>query len=108
MFLSSSHLHQTIHASAIRIQLTINNRYADFPHRSVMGTVFGVEMPVASLPDVVQGKLCAATDPHRRTTKRQKDAVDLARLAESHPHVFSLIPPGTIPTVDEIRPPQNP
>jgi len=92
--------------SRLRIQITINSRYGGFPARAVEGTLFGVSLPIASLADVVQGKLWAATDPARRATKRQKDAVDLARLAESHPKVFSLIPPGLIATVDEIRPPR--
>lgn len=90
--------------SRLRIQITINNRYGGFPSRAVHGTLFGVEMPIACLADVVQGKLWAATDPSRRSTKRQKDAVDLARLAEFHPEVFAMIPVGTFPGVDEIRP----
>jgi hypothetical protein len=63
-------------------------------------------MPVASLMDVVQGKLWAATDPERRASKRAKDAADLIRLAESHPQVFQLVPPGVIAGLDEIRPAQ--
>jgi hypothetical protein len=60
-------------------------------------------MPVACLADVVQGKLWAATDPARRASKRAKDAADLIRLAESHSQVFALVPPGTLPGLDEIR-----
>lgn len=97
-------LNATLPGSRLRIQITINNRYGNFPSRAVVGTLFGVELPIAALADVVQGKLWAATDPTRRATKRQKDAVDLARLAEAHPEVFSLIAPGLIPAVDEIRP----
>jgi hypothetical protein len=90
--------------SRLRIQITINSRYGGFPARAEEGTLFGVALRIASLADVVQGKLWAATDPERRATKRQKDAVDLARLAEAHPEVFSMIPRGLIATVDEIRP----
>lgn len=90
--------------SRLRIQITINSRYSTFPNRAVTGILFGVEMPIACLADVVQGKLWAATDPARRPTKRQKDAVDLARIAEAHPEVFAMIAPGAIATVDEIRP----
>jgi hypothetical protein len=90
--------------SRLRIQITINSRYGGFPARAQEGNLFGVTLPIASLADVVQGKLWAATDPARRATKRQKDAVDLARLAEAHPEVFSMIPQGLIATVDEIRP----
>lgn len=90
--------------SRLRIQITVNGRYGGFPARAVPGVLFGVQMPVACLPDLVQGKLWAATDPARRATKRRKDALDLARLAEACPNVFTLIPPGTLAAVDEIRP----
>lgn len=90
--------------SRLRIQITVNSRYGEFPARATTGTLFGVEMPIACLPDLVQGKLWAAIDPARRTTKRQKDALDLARLAEAHPTVFEMIPTGSVPAVDEIRP----
>lgn len=90
--------------SRLRIQLTINSRYGSFPSRAVMGTIFGIQMPIASLPDVVQGKLWAATDPSRRASKRAKDAADLIRLAETHGEVFTLVPAGILPGLDEIRP----
>jgi Nucleotidyl transferase AbiEii toxin, Type IV TA system len=97
-------LNATHPGSRLRIQITINDRYRAFPSRAVTGTLFGVEMPIACLADVVQGKLWAATDPTRRKTKRQKDAVDIARLAEAHSEVFTLVPPGVLPGLDEIRP----
>lgn len=97
-------LNASLPGSRLRIQITINSRYGTFPSRAVPATIFGVQMPVACLADLVQGKLWAATDPSRRATKRQKDAVDIARLAEAHPEVFDMIPPGILPGVDEIRP----
>jgi hypothetical protein len=90
--------------SRLRIQVTVNSRYGSYPSRAVSATIFGVKMPVACLADVVQGKLWAATDPTRRPTKRQKDAVDIARLAEAHPEVFDMVPKGILPGLDEIRP----
>lgn len=97
-------LNATYPGSRLRIQVTINSRYSTFPDRAQKGTIFGIEMPVASLPDVVQGKLWAATDPARRASKRAKDAADLIRLAESHPEVFSIVRRGVLPGLDEIRP----
>lgn len=97
-------LNASLPGSRLRIQITINSRYGDFPGRAVIGTLFGVELPIACLADVVQGKLWAATDPNRRPTKRQKDAVDIARLAEADPQVFTLVPAGILPGLDEIRP----
>jgi hypothetical protein len=99
-------LNAQLPGSRLRIQITINSRYGEFPSRSVPGVVFGVEMPVACLEDVVRGKLWAVSDPARRASKRAKDAADLIRLAESHPQVFHQVPPGVIAGLDEIRPPQ--
>lgn len=53
--------------------------------------------------DLVRGKLWAAADPTRRASKRQKDRLDLTRLAESHPSIVPLIPAGLIPKVDQLR-----
>lgn len=91
--------------SRLRIQITINHRYGSFPSRAVEGVVFGVALPVASLPDIVQGKLWAATDPARRSSERAKDEADLVRIWESHPHVLPLIPPGTFARIDQLRNP---
>jgi len=96
-------LNATLPGSRLRIQITINSRYGSFPSRAVIGTLFGVELPIASLPDVVQGKLWAATDPARRKSKRMKDETDLARLAELHPEVLAMIPEGLLSGVDELR-----
>ncbi len=98
-------LNATQPGSRLRVQITINDRYASFPCRAVTGTIFGVEMPVACLEDVVQGKLWAAIDPAYLRNKRSADELDLMRLAESHPVVFDLVPPGVLPGLDEIRPP---
>ena len=65
--------------SRLRLQITINARYAAFPSRAAPASVFGVNMSVASLADLVQGELWAATDPARRATKRQKDRLDWQR-----------------------------
>ncbi len=97
-------LNAELPGSRLRIQITINSRYGSFPGRAIPGEVFGVHMPIACLADVVQGKLWAATDSTRRPTKRQKDALDIARLAEVHPEVFQMIAQGILPALDEIRP----
>jgi hypothetical protein len=91
--------------SRLRIQITVNDRYASFPARANEAEVFGVRMPVAALDDLVQGKLWAATDPARRASKRQKDRLDLTRLCESHARIIPLIPPGLIAEVDQLRNP---
>ncbi len=89
--------------SRLRIQITINQRYGSFPSRATEAEIFGVKLPVASLKDLVQGKIWAATDGTRRPTKRQKDRLDLARIVERHPQALQWIPPGVVPEIDELR-----
>jgi hypothetical protein len=47
-----------------------------------MRPVFGQDLPVAALEDLVRGKVWAWSDAARRPTKRMKDALDLMRLVE--------------------------
>ena len=77
-------------AHKLMVQFTRPGRYQPFVERAVLRTVFGVEVPVASLRDVVQGKLWAWSDPTRRPTKKLKDHLDLMRLAEEH---FDVVVP---------------
>src|SRR5918994_4440590 len=49
--------------------------------------VLGVQLPVASVEDVLQGKIWAVLDPGRRPSKRQKDLADIARLLEAYPQL---------------------
>ena len=89
--------------SRLRIQITINSRYARFPSRATEAELFGVRLPVAALEDLVQGKLWALQDPERRPSKKLKDKTDLVRICESHPRIVTLIPAGLIAEVDAIR-----
>ena len=97
-------LNATQPGSRLRLQFTVDPRYAQFPARAVPTTLFGVELPVDALADLVQGKLWAAQDETGRASKRLKDKVDLLRLAEAHPAALALIPPGFIPEADALRP----
>jgi hypothetical protein len=49
-------------------------------------------LPVASLEDVLRGKVWAAQDPTRRASKRQKDLADIARLLEAYPTLRDQVP----------------
>lgn len=80
-------------ASSLMVQFTRPERYQAFTDRAVLRTVFGLDVPVAALADVVQGKLWAWGDPTWRPTKQLKDRLDLLRLAEEHPNaVLPLLP----------------
>jgi len=48
--------------SQLRVQIQTDTRYLDFPDRAERREVLGVELPVASLDDLLQGKIWAASD----------------------------------------------
>jgi len=48
-------------------------------------------MRVASLEDTLRGKVKAWRDAERRQSKKLKDLGDIARLIESHPHLWELL-----------------
>ena len=85
-------LNVSVPGSDLRVQIQTDPRYFSFVDRATVRVVLGVELPVASLEDVLQGKLWAVTDPTRRSSKRQKDLADIARLIETHPTLRARIP----------------
>jgi hypothetical protein len=47
---------------------------------------------VATMEDVLKGKLWAYMDQSRRKSKRQKDLADITRLVETHPDLLKFLP----------------
>jgi hypothetical protein len=93
-FTTEQHAH-SVNASAgsdLRIQFTTDDRYQSFLARAVNATVLGIAVRIASIRDVAQGKLWAYGDPQPRLSKRQKDELDLIRLAEKYPELKQLYP----------------
>jgi hypothetical protein len=78
--------------SKLNVQFTTDDRYQDFLGNLTGREVLGVVVPVASLENIVHGKVWAWQDEQRRSTKRKKDELDLMRIAESHPELRELIP----------------
>lgn len=78
--------------SKVSIQLSTEKSYQEFPSRSVPADVHGILMRVASLEDTLEGKIRAWKDPSRRQSKRLKDLGDIARLIETHPHLWKSLP----------------
>ena len=78
--------------SDLRIQLQTDPRYQDFIDKAISQTVLGYQMKVASVEDVLQGKIWAYSDEQRRKSKRQKDLADIIRLTEVYPSLTDLIP----------------
>ncbi|RRR67203.1 MAG: hypothetical protein EI684_19325 [Candidatus Viridilinea halotolerans] len=78
--------------SALRIQFQTDACYFSFVERASRREVLGMQLPVASLTDLLQGKIWAAQDGTRRASKRQKDLADIARIIEAYPELRVLVP----------------
>jgi hypothetical protein len=78
--------------SKVSMQLSTEEFYRDFPSRAVAADVHGILLRVSSLEDTLQGKIRAWSAPERRQSKRIKDLGDIARLIESHPRLYPLLP----------------
>ncbi len=78
--------------SDLRVQIQTDPRYAAFVDRAAPRELLGIRLPVASIEDVLQGKIWAVKDAGRRPSKRLKDLADIARLLEVSPHLRPLIP----------------
>ncbi len=74
------------------MQFQTDPRYAAFVDRASPHAVLGLVLPVAAVEDVLQGKIWAVQDVTPRTSKRQKDLADIARLLETHPALRSCVP----------------
>lgn len=82
--------------SDLRIQIQTDPRYQSFIKRASVKTVMDYEMKVASIEDVLQGKVWAYSDKTRRASKRQKDLADIFRLIEESPRLRKLVPPAIL------------
>jgi hypothetical protein len=78
--------------SELRVQLQTDPRYFEFVNRATGRDVLGIALPVASLEDVLQGKVWAASDPASRASTCRKDLLDIERIVESYPHLGERVP----------------
>jgi hypothetical protein len=78
--------------SKLTIQFTTDARYQDFLADAAEHDVLGVDVPVATLENIIRGKVWAWQDANRRLSKRKKDELDLIRIAEAYPEERHLIP----------------
>jgi hypothetical protein len=77
--------------SDLRIQVQTAPRYQSFITSAAMKEILGYEMKVASLANVLQGKLWAFMDETRRRSKRQKDLADISRIIETYPELTAQL-----------------
>jgi hypothetical protein len=78
--------------SDLRIQLQTDPRYQVFLKKAALKNLMGYRMRVASVEDVLQGKIWAYSDPERRPSKRQKDLADIYRIIEKYPRLKRILP----------------
>ena len=78
--------------SDLRVQIQTDPRYEAFLARATVRDILGLPLPVASIEDVLQGKIWAVLDPTRQPSKRQKDLADIARLLEAYPELRQCVP----------------
>ncbi|MBW1853374.1 MAG: nucleotidyl transferase AbiEii/AbiGii toxin family protein [Deltaproteobacteria bacterium] len=87
--------------SDVRIQIQTDERYQDFIKRASIKDIMGYQMSVASLEDVITGKVWAYSDEQRRGSKRQKDLADIMRIIESFPELKSKLPKSIIERINK-------
>jgi len=85
-------LNASMPGSELRIQLTLDPRYQEFTKETELREVLGQQVPVASLANIVRGKIWAWSDEKRRPTKRKKDELDLMRILEGYPEFRDVMP----------------
>lgn len=78
--------------SDLRVQIQTDPRYGAFLPGATVRRILGVSLPVAAVENVLQGKIWAVLDATRRSSKRQKDLADIARLLEAHPRLRARVP----------------
>ena len=78
--------------SDLRVRFQTDPRYASFVDRAAPRDVLGLRLPVATIEDVLDGKVWAAQDATRRASKRQKDFADIARILEAFPQLRNRVP----------------
>jgi hypothetical protein len=85
-------LNVTAAGSQLRVRIQTDPRYFPFPERASVRDVLGLKLPIASIEDVLDGKIWAALDPERRASKRRKDLLDIERLIENRPDLRRRVP----------------
>ena len=79
--------------SKLTIHITTDERYKDFGSRATQRLILDeISAKVASIEDLLQGKLWCYNDPYRKVSKKYKDRTDLARIGETFPELLGRLP----------------
>jgi hypothetical protein len=78
--------------SDLRIQIQTDLRYQEFIANAKTREVLGYQLKVATVEDVLKGKVWAYSDKQPTMSKRQKDLADIVRLIEAYPQLTDQVP----------------
>lgn len=87
--------------SDLRIQVQTDSRYQSFIPTATVREILGYKMKVASVENVLQGKVWAYMDDTRRGSKRQKDLADIFRIIETYPELTAQLPRKVVDHLQE-------
>src|SRR5262245_27581327 len=87
--------------SELAVQIQTEPDYASFVERAEVRDVLGLQLPVAAVEDVLQGKVWAAQDPTPRRSKRGKDLNDILRLVEAYPRLKDRVPSDVLAQIPQ-------
>ena len=87
-------------AGKLNIQFTTDPRYQEFVTTAAAADVLGLRVPVATIENLVRGKIWAWSDKERRLSKRKKDELDLIRIADAYPQHREMMPADIISQLD--------
>ncbi|MDI6757253.1 MAG: hypothetical protein QME32_04445 [Endomicrobiia bacterium] len=93
--------------SDLRIQIQTAPELQKCLDNAAEKEVLGYKLPVASIEDVFESKIIAATEPERRESKRMKDHSDILRLIEVKPELKKLLPDDLRDILFEKSPKKN-
>lgn len=82
----------TLQGSDLRVNVYTDPRYADFVERAQTRPILGMNLPAATVEDVLKGTIWNAQDPQRSAVLRQRDLVDLNRLVSRYPRLLERVP----------------
>jgi hypothetical protein len=78
--------------SRLSIRINTENGYRQLPARSILISMQGAPMRVASLEDTLAAKIAVWSRVERRPIERQRDVLDIMRLLDAHPELSDAPP----------------
>lgn len=92
----------TAAGSDLRVNVFTESRYAEFVQHAAMKQVLGMTLPVASVEDVLRGKIWLYEDVSRKKSKRLSDTADIARLLEANPKLRAHVPERILRQIESV------